>query len=422
MSDLRSRLHAVVDDPADGAGPAVDRGATAIDDVLVSELTARVRRRRVARTGAAGAVGALAVAAVAIGGSALAGGGPSAVSAADDPTAEDGAVGFTLECGEGLAVEAVDPSSEGLALTIQVAPVADGRTLEVAVELVNEGTDPVSWDARQQLEVAALREGVVVATATVPVIETMASGGHFATATPVELSPCGPEPLDAGDYELVGTVVFANHDGSDPLALSAGPLPFSVVTVESGPTVVDATEAEAQALVDALLAGAHDPGPMESVGDCGTRLPGGRPDGPAQFRLLPASPVEGADGAPVAVPAKAPVALVTDASLVGVRLVLARDGVVVGNVGYDAADLAWLTTEPGEPATLPAVGAATVCLLEGSTTTTHLPAGTYQLHAIAQVGLPDDVVTTTDEPGASTVTITFRPVVSDPLDVTVPGR
>lgn len=425
MTDLRSRLHDVVD-VAEPLGGRLDRGATALDDVVVGALTARVRRRRAVRAGAVGAAGALAVVVLAVGGVAVAdrlGPRPVPPAATDQPAPE--VLGVTLGCGDRVSPESIRPVDGGMGITVLelgAGIVPAGASLDVTIRLANDGDAAHTWDTQQVVDLAALRDGAVVATAGVPVTSgTYGPGDAATTAQAVTLSPCGSDPaLPAGDYELVASAVLANADGSGLVVLSQGPVPFTV-TEPADPTDADDAAEQvlaAQAALSRLLEDAATVPAGGPVGTCGTLLPTD-PDPLLRLdmtltgsRFAPGALVEG----DAAISARDGLAVLADGPITAVHVVLVRDGVVVGRGDYDPeyTDRMTFTDDVGYP--LPAYANAIVCAVPGSPATgLDLPPGSYQAYGLYEVTLQElQRADGTIEARSGSVTI-----VSTPVDVVV---
>lgn len=430
MTDLRSRLHDVVDVP-DGApahltGHTVARGATAIDDVLVGALTARVRRRRAVRAGTTGALTTLTAAAVVMGGAALADGigTRGGTPAASDPTVAVQVLELTLDCGDRVSLDDIQAVDGGLAMSVlelATARYPAGRPVDVTVRIENLG-DPAgddrtyAWDAQQVVRLAAVQDGTVVATAALPIGSgSYAPGTRFTTGATVELTPCAPEAdLPAGDYQLVASAVLANADGSELIALAQGPVEF---TLDPPPTPAD--QAVAEDAVQALLAGSFTQSAGEhEVGACGTTLWAPGYQGLTVQLTLPTTrfrPGELIEGdAVIAAPTGS--AVLGTGPITAVHVVLARDGVVVGRGDYDPEHRDLMTFTAENPYHLPAYGNAIVCTTAGTgADPLGLPEGTYQAYGLYEVEL-EQVRWGGDEIEAHTDTVT---VISDPVDVLV---
>lgn len=422
MTDLRSRLHDVVDvaEPAD-LGPS--RGATAHDDVVVGALTTRVRRRRTVRAGALGATGALTVAAVVVGGAALADRlAPAPAPPATQAPAPDGVPTLGLSCGDRVGPESIRPTDGGMsisALELGSGVVPAGTPLDVTLRLGNDGDTWHAWATDQTVELAALADGQVVATATLPVSAgEYGPGDAVTTSQAVTLSACGTDgALPAGDYELVASAVLANADGSGLVVLSQGPVPFTV-TSATAPT--DADAAAAQEAVSRLVADAATRQSGEPVGTCGTVLPTA-PDPLLRLEVT----LTGSSFAPgallegdAAISARDGLSVLANGPITSVHVVLVTGGVVVGRGDYDPEYVDLMTFTDGAAYPLPAYANAIVCATPGSAPTgLGLPPGTYQAYGLYEVALkevqrPDG----TAESRSETVT-----VVSEPLDVVIDG-
>lgn len=427
MTDLRSRLHDVVDGPGTPGDGAAATGATALDDALVGTLTARVRRRRAVRTGATGALGALTVAAVAVGATALTGGRGSEPGPAGT-TRPDGDAPLSLDCGERVDVGAVQRENGDMVLgdpEVLTSSVGEGDLLDVRLRLRNDGDRDRTWDTQQVVQLAALQDSTVVATAVVPIHDVGGAGVRTTWTDAVVLRPCdATEATDAlayGNYELVASAVLADADGSDAVPLSSGPVPFRVVPASlDDPRLED----EARAALAEVVAAAESAREDAAVGTCGTRIPtttdpylglGIEVGSP----IAPGSPLDGTGS----VSTRDGLTVVGDASITGVRLVLTRDRVVVGLGEYDPAFVNRLTFAPGGSLELPAVGDAVLCRLPGDDgRTLPLPAGAYQAYGLYQVA-----VTEVEQVGGGSVDVAAvvtgtRTVVSAPVDVAIDGE
>ena len=315
MSDLRSRLHDVVDvgDPL----PGTTRGATASDDVLVGLLTSRVRRRRGLRGATAGALGVVTVAAVVAGGYALAGGGARDVPPATDTTAPTVAGPTTLMCGAAVDTHTLDPVADGLrfaGLELGAPTVAEDEPLVIDVTIVNDTARGLAdVEVRPVVEVAALSRGVVVATTSIRMgTGPFDPGAPWGANQEGLLDPCPRGGLVAGDHELVAVVtVTPGGAGAVPTVLSLGPVPFTV-TPATTPT-------PEPALV------------------CGAQLPAELPTDPALAVVagVAASATTGG-GVPWSVGWWSPSADATELRLADVQLATVRDGFVVGSTHVSA--------------------------------------------------------------------------------------
>ena len=423
MTDLRSRLHDVVDVPEPLEGRP-DRGATAHDDVVVGALTTRVRRRRTVRAGALGAVGALTVAAIAVGGAAVADrlqARPAPPAGTEEPEPEV-SPGLMLGCGDWFSPESIRPTDSGMgiaALELGSGVVPAGTALNVTLRLSNDGDARHSWDTEQTVDLAVLRDGTIVGTATLSVSSgEYGPGSAMTTSQPVFVSPCAPdEALPAGDYELVASAVLANSDGSALVVLSQGPVPFTVTSAEA-PTEADETAAEdaVRRYVEAATTGPS----RQPVGTCGTVLPTDA-DPLLQLEMTlagstfaPGALIEG----DAAISARDGLSVLANGPITSVHVVLVRDGVVVGRGDYDPeyVDLMTFTDRAAYP--LPAYANAIVCAAPGATPTgLGLPPGTYQAYGLYEVALKEvQQADGTAQPRSDTVTI-----VSDPVDVVIDG-
>lgn len=323
MSDLRGRLHDVVDggDPL----PTAARGAAASDDVLVAVLSARVRRRRGVRAAAAGALSVVTVAAVAAGGVALVGrDGEPAPAASVLPG-----------CGEQL--RAPSPS-DGEPLVLDVVPqgsVAGTAQLPALVSLTNASSGPLSW-ADATLDIAVVRDGTVVATGRGPALPGGLAGADpdrtWSELSVLDLVPCDGADLPAGEYALVAGAVFT------AVELGAPGRTDGAVPAELGDSTVTAS---------AAFTVTHRPPLPEPALTCGAPLP----------TELAADPALGASAeVTAAAPAGATVPWTVrwwsaDAQPVSivradVEVAVLRDGVVVST---QAAGLTWDVGNEGLP-------------------------------------------------------------------------
>lgn len=424
MTDLRSRLHDVVDIP-EPLDARRDRGATAHDDVVVGALTTRVRRRRAVRAGALGTVGALTVAAIAVGGAAVADRlratpAPPAGTEQPDPQVSPG---LMLGCGDRLSPESIRPTDGGM--TISVLELGAGvvpadTVLDVTLRIGNEADVRRSWDTEQVVHLAVLRDGVIVGTATLPVGSgDYGPGAAVTTSQPVAVSPCGPDgALPAGDYELVASAVLANSDGSGLSVLSQGPVPFTVTSADDQTT---AGEAAARDAVNQLIAGAATGQTDQPVGTCGTVLPTA-----ADPLLLLEMTLTGSTFAPgaliegdAAISAREGLSVLANGPITSVHVVLVTGGVVVGRGDYDPEYVDLMTFTDATAFPLPAYANAIVCAAPGAAPSgLDLPPGTYQAYGLYEVALKE--VQRADgsaESRSETVTL-----VSEPVDVVIDQR
>ncbi len=418
MTDLRTRLHDVVDVPGAPGEPQTDRverGATALDDVLVGALTARVRRRRTVRTGATSALGVLTVAAVAVGAAALTDG---RGSPRDPAWTADGAGDVALHCGDAVAVDAIQPAAEGLTLaapTLANDVVVAGEPIDVTAGLAYDGYLRLDWDVQQYLQLAVLQEGTVVATGMLPFVKTMPPGRLTMDDT-VPLWPCAAVgELAPGAYDLVATLALAKSGDTEALELSAGPAPFRVV---AAPANADEALRQAEVALAEVVAAAETARADAPVGACGTRMPDlTDPYLGLGIELSPSA----RSGEPLygtgSLTSRDGLNVVGDTPMSSVHLVLTRDGVVVGRGQYDVDYASRLVVDRHEAEALPAVGDAVVCRLPGTEgPTLPLPAGTYQAYGFLEVSVSEVQAAGDTFPTAVTGT---RTVVTEPVDVVV---
>lgn len=324
MSDLRSRLHDVVD-VGDAHGPRPARGATASDDVLVGVLTARVRRRRGLRGAATGALSVLTVAAVAASGYALAGRGgtpaPATDPATDPPTGP-----ASLACGDAVDVDALRPVADGLRfemLELGPGPVVVGDLLAIEAGIWNDAAPALAdLTVAPAVRVAALRAGTVVATGSVRFgTGSFAQGTRWGSSDEVRLEPCddASDDLGAGDYELVAVATLSPEGGGGArTVLSLGPVPFTVVDED------DEVRMPAEALV------------------CGEPLPAELPSDPALGVAVDVgATVPAGERLPWTVRWWSTSGATPNLLVADVQVATVRDGVVVGSslvaVTYDDA-------------------------------------------------------------------------------------
>lgn len=428
MTDLRSRLHAVVDGPEPAGEARPDRGATALDDVVVGALTTRIRRRRAVRTGAAGALGALTVAAVAVGATALTDGrGTASVPAGTEQPQPDGATGLTLDCGDGVSLDSLRPENGDMVLgdpEVVSSTTTEGDLLDVRIRLRNEGEDDLTWDTMQVVQLAALEDGSVVATGSVPIGYVGTPGVRWTWTDAVVMSPCGAgTALPAGEYDLLASVVLADADGTDALGLSSGPVPFSVTSAartEEERRAEAERRTEAEVALAEVVAAAATARPDAAVGTCGTRLPEVTdPYLGLDIELSPAAPGASLEGA-ASLTTRDGLRVVGDASITGARVVLTLDGVVVGRGEADPDYVNRLVVTADRPLELPAVGDAVLCRLPGDDgPTLPLPAGTYQAYGLYQVAVTEVEQTDGDAVEVTPLVTGTRTVVSEPVDVVV---
>lgn len=414
MTDLRSRLHDVVDGPGLPGETGPERGATAVDDVLVGVLTARVRRRRAVRTGATGALGALAVAAVAVGATALT---DDRGTTPPPGQSADGAAAFTPRCGDVVALDALQPESQGLTLAapeLANPVVVAGGPIDVTVALTYDGSTRREWDVQQYLQLAVLQEGTVVATGTMPFVETVSSG-RFTSGQTVPLWPCAATEDLTGEYDLVATVVLADPGDPDVVELSAGP---AALTVVPAPESAEEERRQAEVALAEVVAAARTARDDAAVGACGTRMP--EVTDPYLGLEVEVSSFAQA-GEPVygtgSLTSRDRLTVVGDTPMSEVRLVLTRDGVVVGRGQYVADVASSLVVDGHDPQRFPAVGDAVICRLPGADgPTLPLPAGTYQAYGFLEVSVSEVQAPGDTFPTAVTGT---RTVVTEPVDVVV---
>lgn len=429
MIDLRSRLHDVVD----VAGPEdhrIERGATALDDVLVGALTAQVRRRRAVRAGALGTVGALTVALLAVGGAAVAERlSPTPVPPATDRPVPDDVPWLALDCGARVATGSIQPVDGGMTFAtfelLSGGDVPAGRPLDLNLRFQNDGDLYRTWDTTHPIQVAALRDGTVVATGSVEGVSgSFSQGSAYTTDRELTLAPCtsgaapASEDLAPGDYELVASAILADADGSDLMALSQGPVPFTVRAAGAPPP----DDSAAQEAVRALVEGAVPADDARPVGTCGTRIP----SDPDPHLVLEVA-LDSSTHAPgsglwgdAAITARDDLTVSATAPAETALIVLARDGVVVGRMALytpEYADLTF-TSEPYRIRGTGAFGYANVCTTTGlDGPAAGLPDGTYEAYGLYPVTITDVQRadgTTVPRSGPTTLVADLGPVVVAP--------
>ncbi len=374
---------------ADLARSVHDDGVADRMNGQVRHMVGRIRRRRAARYSATGVIGAGAVAALAVGGMQLADRFPAAVPpAATDPTPDGASDGLSLECGDRVPADALRPEWEGFRLELEVSGPAAGSDVPVVVRLVNDGNRYFGWDTTQIVQLAALRDGEIVATGT-----KSAPSGRFSPDSAwsaeelVSLSECAGEGgFGAGDYELVASALLANADGSEPLGLSAGPVPFTIAEAPSRDTP------DGDAAILAIIAESERISAKYPFGVCGTRVPVEPSDLLTidmqldSLSYAPGSLMEGT----AAITAIDGLTVLGNSPVTAAHVVLVRDGVVVGRGHYDPEHIALNTFSAAEPYPLPALGNALLCSLPGAPATElELPPGTYQAYATLEVALKE---------------------------------
>lgn len=379
------------------------------------ELLARVHRRRAARAATTGAVAIGTVAAVAVGAVALSG----RPTTRHDPAVEPGpsttyvpdGSGFT--CG-GFAPRDAITEASGIRWDADLPNTwLEGDLLPVTARL--ERTDDTARLTSASMMVALLSDGRVVAIGGVPV--DAGTDGLAPFAAPVTVGalvePCGDDRLAPGEYTLVATLLYDFDDArSGDLQVSA-PL-----TVTAWPTS-DGLEAEREAAVADILAAAADT-VARAPGTCASSI-APTPVGDAPIRADVTMTYDARFPRPQSYVGHGGIEnvgagpLTVDALPDGSRMVLTRDGVVVG-VGERASwqgALTGMAMGPGESWGLWPVQTLHVCDLEGAgASQTDLPADDYEAWYVVTADV-------TAQDGAAAGTPQRVTVISEPLDVTL---
>ena len=375
-----------------------DVAATVHDDVTADRMSGqvwhmvtRVRRRRAVRHTAQGVAGIGAVAVIGVAATSL--GGPlrgaevAPATASPDATLPPAPLP-ALSCGSGVPGATAAP----LALELGGAAGAErGASTTVAATLRNTDGADLELEGWRTFEVVAVADGRVVGTmagagsesGTLPADSVLRPGGAAEVTTTTGFASCDDPAttLPAGDYTLVGRLLVGVGD-VDVAAVSE-PVPVTVTGPEEG-----ASELERALTLEALLAAAQETdGPFPV---CGTKpwLDDGMP-------ALELDYVAGA--ADLAVPATVlpgGVVLKTTEGRYAVanasplaRVVLLRDGVVVGVPFLDPEDLADVDLAAGETQPFDLMTTTALCGTGegGSGEALPLPAGEYT--AIAALDL-----------------------------------
>lgn len=396
----------------------------------VHHMVSRVRRRRAARQAAQGAVGIGAVAAVAFGAVQLAGRdatspAPAATQDAVDPTPQP------AECGGPAPATPAftDETAATWRLTGDVSPaVPAGRPVEIATRLMDGQSRLVTQGEATavSLTLTAVQDGLVVARTTITFSDErpgVTVNDYVISQESLDLVACdSPAALPPGDYDLVAQEVLLLADGRTPVEVIGGPWPFTITEVDAAadpepePGTLTEEQLQAQAAVDAILADAATWG-VDSPG-CGWLVA----DDPASPLTLTVRSDAATFPAGQLLELEADLTTIDGAHVIGnaggwaARLVLARDGVVVGATYWDPEDATLVDVGPDSPVTLPLLGGLNVCSRQMTDTFgPALPPGTYQAHAVLDVMLKE--VTTAD--GEATSRSDLVRAVSAPFDLTV---
>lgn len=394
---------------ADLARSVHDDGVTERMNGQVRHMVTRIRRRRAARYSATGVIGVGAAAAVVVGGLQLADRYPASVPpAATDPTvppASDSASdGLSLECGDRVPADTLRPEWEGFRLELEVSGPAAGSDVPIVVRLVNDGDTTVGWDTDQVVQLAALRDGEIVATGTMPANRGEFTGGDsWQGDQSVSLSSCdGEGGFGAGDYELVASVIFANADGSDQLGLSAGPVRFTI----TDPSPTEAPAVDAASTIAGWLAS-----PVANLDlvfpMCGTVASDALDDAMPPLELDLVEPdLKLASGRTYEATVRLHTTLgryVIGNASPNATLVILKDGVVLGYQWLDSEDVTLVDLADGQTLEFPVLGTMNLCGTGegGSGPLVPLPAGEYRIMAALDVMLKE-----VGEPGAEAEAIT----------------
>ena len=384
----------------------------------VRHMVTRIRRRRAARYSATGVVGVGAAAGLAVGGLHLADRYPATVPPAATDLTPSPSMASVLRCG-GSVPAPTDAGESGLSLALKLSDPAgdatypaDGDIPRVDVFVENASEDRVTVHQTEGAILAVVRDGVIVALAVPAEAGTatgdLPPGGAFETPASMALVLCNTDgPLADGEYQLVAAVTVEDVTHDRVVTLVGEPFPFTV----SGASP-EATTAE-EALADTLAqAPVSDPFPH-----CGSAVPE-QVDPPVVIDLVLGERVY-APGevftTEVTVRSTADRTVLANAPIPVARIVLTRDGIVVGQVIQEPVDTDLITVAPGAPLTVPAEAQLSVCRLGFvDYPPFDLPAGTYQAYAVAEMWLKE--IQTPDD--AYSLNELFA-AMSDPVEITV---
>lgn len=409
-----------------------DVAATVDDDVTaermsgqVRHMVTRVRRRRAVRhtaqgVASVGAVAVIGVAATSLGGGPQGGPGPSVPPATSSPDVTGPPVPApALSCTSGVP----DPTTGTPALELTAASEAErGRTTTVEGALRNTGGRDLDLEGWGMFELVAVAEDRVVGTmagggeesGSLPADGRLRPGDAAGLTTTTGFASCEDPAttLAPGEYTLVGRLLA--ELGGDVVEVVSEPLPFTVTGPERE---VSALESE-RALESLLTVAEETDGPFPV---CGTKpwLDDGMP-------ALELDYVAGASDlvAPAGTAVPGGVTLKTTEGRYAIanasplaRVVLLRDGVVVGVPFLDPEDLVDVDLAAGETQPFDLMTTTALCGTgEGGTGQVPLPAGEYTAIAaldlmVKEIGGPGE------EPDGSTYPYT---AVSEPVQVTLP--
>ena len=398
---------------ADLARSVHDDGATERMNGQVRHMVGRIRRRRAARYSATGVVGAGAVAAVAVGGLQLADRSPAPVVPATPLISH-------AQCGDPAPVVQDEAGGRlgsirqtgGLYLQLgPIAPTPEGSALTFVAELVNGSDDPASLtDAAGPARFLVVQDDVVLATGEFGAARSVAlwGGEILSWRESVELVSCGGEragePLPAGIYALVVAYPLVLDDGKE-IEVAA----ISRFTITEAPQAsVDPVPAEAAATsLEELLAAAPADNPDLVFPKCGTLASDALDDGmppleldldEADLRLASGSRYEGT----VRLHTTLGRHVIANASQTA-KLVVLRDGIVVGYQWLDGEDVDIVDLADGQMLRFPVLGTMNLCGTGegGSGPAVPLPAGEYRIMAALDVMLKEIA-----EPGGEAESIT----------------
>ncbi|MBC7305630.1 MAG: hypothetical protein H5T80_01645 [Dietzia sp.] len=405
-----------------------DVAASVDDDVTaqrmsgqVRHMVARVRRRRAVRHTAQGVASVGAVAVIGIAATSLGEGSqgrpgpdaPPATSPSDVPTPGRG-----LSCTGDVPAPTTGPLALELAGGLEAEP---GQPTAVEGALRNTGGTELDLTGWSMFEVVAVADGRVVGTMAgggvedgrLPADGTLRPGDAAELTTTTALASCDDPAvmLAAGEYALVGRLL-AGIDGGVVEVVSE-PVPFSVTAPEE-----DVSAPEPELTLEALLADAVETdGPFPV---CGTKpwLDDGMPALELDYvaaasdlvreTTLPGGVVLKTTEGRYAIGNASPLA----------RVVLLRDGVVVGYRFLDPEDLVDVDLADGQTQAFDLATTTALCGTgEGGTgPSLPLPAGEYTAIAaldlmVKEIGGPGE------EPDGSTYPYT---AVSEPVTITIP--
>ncbi len=417
---------------ADLAGSVYDDDLAARLTSQVGPMVGRIRRRRAARATAVGAVSMGTVAAMAVGAVALANrGGSPAPGPADEPVTHDGEA---LECGDAVPDTLV--SDPALAVAGETpTTVAYGGDLMTTLRWWAPTKQEVRY-AEARVDVALAQGGVVVGVASdeLPVdppggdapLSSTETGtlGAFASRLPVEA--CGGDtPLEPGDYQVVATVTLTSGDG-DTWRASTGPRGLAISDAEDA-VAAAAAEAEAEAAVQEIVDASSQVSAGQPFGTCGTVVPEIGADEPMSLELdldsgsgMQYAPGDLIDGVTILLPTGGRTSVVADLPETGPKIVLTRDGVVVGR-GEAFVDGSMVIDTTPDATVIYGTGEVLLCSLPGADAPElDLPPGIYQAYAVMPVILHE--ITEADgttHPANGSLVLRSQPVdviVQGPLD------